>query len=342
MPTSDFHPIKAVVFGCAGTRLTDAERRFFAAARPLGFILFKRNCDAPGQVRALVESLRDSVGRADAPVLIDQEGGRVARLGPPHWRAPPAARVIGALAERDAVAAREAARINARLIAAELFDLGVTVDCAPVLDLPIPGASEAIGDRAFCGDPALAGGLGGAVCDGLMAGGVLPVIKHMPGHGRAMADSHHELPLVDAPLDVLRATDFAPFARLADAAWGMTAHVVYSAIDPAPATQSPRVIAEVIRGEIGFAGVLASDDIGMDALAGSPAERTAASLAAGCDVVLHCNGTLDEMAAVAAAAGPMSDDAQARIAAAEARRAAPATIDRNTLAARLDALLAQG
>ena len=322
--------------------LSDAERRFFADADPLGFILFARNCEAPGQLRALVGSLRESIGRADAPLLIDQEGGRVAYLRPPHWRAAPAAGRIGALAAGDRAAGREAARVNARLMAAELFDAGITVDCVPVLDVPVEGAHDVIGDRAFCADPELIAALGAEVCAGMLAGGVLPVIKHMPGHGRAAVDSHHDLPVVDEALDVLRATDFAPFARLADAPWGMTAHIVFSAIDDAPATQSPRVIADIIRGEIGFTGVLASDDIGMDALAGGPAERAAASLAAGCDVVLHCNGTLDEMAAVAAAVGPLSDAAEARIAAAEARRGAPEPADLAALAARLDQLLAAG
>ena len=338
MPT----PPKAVILGCAGASLSDAERGFFADADPLGFILFGRNCGAPAQLRALVGSLRESVGRADAPVLIDQEGGRVARLRPPDWHEAPAAGRIGALASGDMAAGREAARINARLMATELFDAGITVDCVPVLDVPVEGAHDVIGDRAFCADPELVADLGAEVCAGMLAGGVLPVIKHMPGHGRAVADSHHALPLVDEPLEVLRATDFAPFARLADAPWGMTAHIVFSAVDDAPATQSPRVIADIIRGEIGFTGVLASDDIGMDALAGGPAERAAASLAAGCDVVLHCSGILDEMAAVAAAVGPLSDAAQGRVAAAEARRPAPEPADLPTLAARLGELLAAG
>lgn len=338
-------PPKAVIFGCAGASLLDDERRFFADADPLGFILFARNCEAPAQLRALVADLRAAVGRADAPVLIDQEGGRVARLRPPHWREAPAAGRIGALASRDWQAGIEAARLNARLIAAELHDAAITINCAPVLDLPVPGASEVIGDRAFCGDAELAGALGGAVCGGLLAGGVLPVIKHMPGHGRAAADSHHALSSVDEPLEVLRATDFAPFARLADAPWGMTAHILFSAIDDKPATQSKVVIDRIIRGEIGFGGVLFSDDLSMEALAGGLGERAASSLAAGCDVVEHCNGVLDEMEEVAAAVGPLTDGAQARIAAAEACRETPETpetIDRAALEARLGQLLADG
>ena len=332
----------AVIFGCAGAALSDAERRFFADADPLGFILFARNCETPGQLRELVASLRDSIGRADAPVLIDQEGGRVARLRPPHWRAAPSAGCIGVLAGHDWEAGIEAARLNARLIAAELHDAGITIDCAPVLDLPVAGASESIGDRAFGAEPELAGALGGAVCGGLMAGGVLPVIKHMPGLGRARADSHHELPTVDEPLEVLRATDFAPFARLRDAPWGMTAHLVCSAVDDKPATQSKLVIDRIIRGEIGFEGVLFSDDLSMQALAGSLGERAASSLAAGCDVVEHCNGGLDEMAEVAAAVGPLSEAAQSRIAAAEACRETPEPVDTAALAARLGELLADG
>ena len=335
-------PPKAVIFGCAGASLSDAERRFFAHADPLGFILFARNCEAPAQLRALVGGLRECVGRDDAPVLIDQEGGRVARLRPPDWRQAPAAGRIGALARRDWEAGIEAARLNARLIAAELHDAGIAINCAPVLDLPIPGTSEVIGDRAFCGDAELAGALGGAVCGGLLAGGVLPVIKHMPGHGRAMTDSHHALPVVDEPLDVLRATDFAPFARLAESPWGMTAHIVFSAIDDKPATQSKVVIDRIIRGEIGFEGVLFSDDLSMEALTGGLGERAASSLAAGCDVVEHCNGALGEMEEVAASVGPLSDGAQSRIAAAEACREAPETINRAALEARLGELLAAG
>ncbi len=334
-------PPKAVIFGCAGAALTDAERRFFADTQPLGFILFQRNCETPDQLRALVADMRATLGRADAPVLIDQEGGRVARLRPPHWRASPTAGSIGELTARDWIGGIEAARLNAMLIAAELHDAGITINCAPVLDLPIAGAGDAIGDRAFGDNPAVAGALGGAVCGGLMAGGVLPVIKHMPGLGRAMIDSHHELPKIDESLDVLRASDLAPFQQLRESPWGMTAHIVCSAIDHKPATQSKPVIERLIRGEIGFEGVLFSDDLSMAALAGGLGERAALSLEAGCDVVEHCNGVLDEMQAVAAAVGPLSDGAQTRIAAAEARReTAPEAVDRVALEARLSELLA--
>ncbi len=340
MPGPDARPPLAAIFGCAGTRLGDGERRFFADQRPLGFILFARNCDSPDQVGALVETLRASVGRDDAPVLIDQEGGRVARLRPPHWRAAPAAARFGELARVDRGAAREAARVNARLTAAELHDLGVSVDCAPVLDVPEPGAHGVIGDRAFGGVARLVADLVAEVCDGLLAGGVLPVIKHLPGHGRARADSHLEPPLVDAPLEALRKVDFAPFRALAGAPIGISAHVVYTAIDDAPATVSKRVIERVIRGEIGFGGMLITDDLSMEALSGGLGERARAALAAGCDAVVHCSGDLDEMREVAAAAGPLSDAAEERLAAAEARRRPPAPVDRAALGTRLDALLA--
>jgi len=332
----------AVVFGLAGPRLGEDERRFFAETRPLGFILFARNCKTPDQIRALIAELRACVAREDAPVLIDQEGGRVARLKPPRWRAAPAAARFGALDARDPGRADEAARLNARLIAAELAALGITVDCLPVLDLADPEGHDVIGDRAFSHDPKAVARLGAATCEGLLAGGVLPVVKHMPGHGRARADSHHALPVVEAPLDLLRATDFAPFRALADAPWGMTAHVAYSALDPLPATVSRRVIGEIIRGEIGFDGVLASDDLAMEALSGGPGERAAAALAAGCDVVLHCSGALDAMRAVAGAARPLDDAALERLAAAEARRVAPGPFDSEAASARLDALLGAG
>ena len=334
-------PPKAVIFGCAGTVLTDAERRFFAATRPLGFVLFQRNCETPDQLRALTAELRATLGRADAPVLIDQEGGRVARLRPPHWRASPSARAIGDLTVRNWIDGIEAARLNAMLIADELHDAGITINCAPVLDLPIAGANDAIGDRAFSGEASIAGALGGAVCGGLLAGGVLPVIKHMPGHGRAMSDTHHALPVVDEPVDVLRTTDFAPFQQLRESPWGMTAHIVFSAIDDKPATQSKMVIERIIRGEIGFEGVLFSDDLSMEALAGGLGERASASLEAGCDVVEHCNGVLREMEEVASAVGPLSDGAEARIAAAEARRETPEPVDPAALEARLEQLLAE-
>jgi beta-N-acetylhexosaminidase len=331
---------KPVIFGCEGATLSVAERTFFRDADPLGFILFGRNCETPDQVQRLVAALRESVGRSDAPILIDQEGGRVARLKPPHFPAYPAAKVIAAL---GGVRAREAAWLAARLIADDLGQLGITVDCAPVIDVPISGADPIIGDRAWGDNPVTVAENGLAVCDGLMAGGVLPVIKHIPGHGRATVDSHLALPVVATPKLELDSTDFAPFRALAGMPWAMTAHVLYTAIDPdRPATSSPRVIAEAIRTEIGFDGVLLSDDLSMAALGGKIETRAWDALKAGCDLVLHCNGILDEMQAIASAIGAMSDPARRRVVAGEARRPAPGGFDRFTAEKRFAELLAQG
>ncbi len=332
---------RAVIFGCRGVALSDDERSLFAAADPLGFILFERNCRAPQQVRELVAALRETVGRADAPVLIDQEGGRVARLKPPGWRVWPPARHFGEMAARDGAAGHEAAWLNARLMAVELADLGITVDCAPVLDIPAPGGHQIIGDRAYGEDADTVTALGDKVCRGLLAGGVLPVIKHMPGHGRAGSDSHKELPTVDTAHRELAALDFQPFRALNGTPWGMTAHVLYRDIDPdAPATVSKRVIERVIRGEIGFEGVLLSDDLGMKALAGSLAERTRAALGAGCDVALHCSGIPAEMEEIAAAAPVLGEAALARIARGEELRRTAQQPPPADMAARYDALMA--
>ena len=334
-----------MIFGCAGPALSADERALFRGCRPLGFILFARNCVDPDQLRRLVAEMRAAVDSADAPLLIDQEGGRVARLGPPHWRKPPPAMVFGRLAARDRAAAREATTLNGRLIGRELIGLGITVDCTPVLDVPAPDGHDIIGDRAFGTDPALVADLGRASCDGLLAEGVIPVIKHVPGHGRARADSHKELPAVDVPVADLRKVDFPPFRNLADAPWAMTAHVLYRAIDPIRcASVSPRVIGDVIRGEIGFDGLLLSDDLNMQALSGTLAQRARAVLAAGCDVALHCSGVFAEMAAIADATPPMTAASMARVARAEAlrrdrQRAAPA-MTAAEMSARLDALLA--
>jgi beta-N-acetylhexosaminidase len=332
---------RAAIFGCAGTRLSETERSFFGAVRPIGFILFARNCESRDQVRDLVAALRDSIDDADAPVLIDQEGGRVARLKPPHWRAHSPARRFGVLAERDAVAAQAAVRLNYRLIGLMLADLEITVDCAPVLDLLLPETHLVIGDRAFSADPEVVALLGAAAAEGLMSAGVLPVIKHIPGHGRATADSHLELPRVGTPRDTLEATDFMPFKRLAHLPIAMTAHVVYEALDPsAAATVSSTVIADVVRGNIGFDGLLLTDDLSMKALTGGLGERTRNALAAGCDIALHCNGELAEMTAVAEAAGDVSADGRRRLGAAlAARPAAPADADVAKLSRRLDAML---
>lgn len=333
---------RAVIFGCAGTEIGDNERRFFAEAEPAGFILFGRNCQTPDQVRKLTTSLRDSIGWAQAPVLIDQEGGRVARLGPPHWPRRPPAQIFANLARHgDMVAACEAAGANARLMAADLRALGITVDCAPVLDLPVPGAHEIIGDRAHGKDPETIATLGRAVCEGLLAGGVLPVIKHIPGHGRATADSHVELPVVEATREEMGRTDFAPFAALREMACAMAAHVLYSELDAtAPATASPIVIERVIRGDIGFDGLLLSDDIGMEALSGAPGERCAAMLAAGCDVVLECSGDIQTMRATAEAAAALTEPASRRLDRALGDIGAPEELDTEAATARLTELTA--
>jgi beta-N-acetylhexosaminidase len=337
---ADLPTPSAAIYGCAGLTLDAAEEAFFRAANPLGFILFARNCEAPDQVRELVAALRASVGRADAPVLIDQEGGRVARLKPPHWRNAPPAGFFGRMASHDLQRAEEALRLNTRLIAAELTDLGIDVDCLPLLDLQFPGAHDIIGDRSYGGDPELVADLGGIVCDTLLGCGVMPIVKHIPGHGRARVDSHKALPVVETARAELEATDFRPFQLLAGAPWAMTAHVVYADLDnERPATTSPKVIEEVIRGTIGFDGLLLSDDLSMEALQGSLGARAEASLAAGCDVVLHCNGKPEEMELVAEAARPLSEAAQRRVAAARARLGTPEPVDWAALLKRLDSLM---
>lgn len=333
---------RAVVFGCAGARLSADERAFFKDTDPLGFILFARNCLDPAQIRDLTGELRDSVGRADAPILIDQEGGRIQRLNPPHWRAAPTAASLGALAARDRFAAREAVRLNAQLLATELLALGIDVDCAPVLDVPVSGAHDIIGDRAFATDPGLVGELGRASCEGFLSAGVAPVIKHIPGHGRARSDSHLELPIVETPLDVLAETDFVPFVANADAPYAMTAHVVFTALDPElPATLSEIVIEGIIRERIGFKGFLFSDDVGMKALAGPLADRSRAALGAGCDAVLHCSGDLVEMREVALAVPALIRAAHERFVSARKQLASPKTLDIGAARERLDALLAR-
>ncbi len=295
-----------VIFGCSGRELGAEEHAFFRDSQPWGFILFARNITDRGQLRMLVDSLRGTVCDARAPVLIDQEGGRVARLKPPNWRERPAAARFGQLYANSNDVAAEAAYLNARLIAADLAEIGVNVDCLPVLDVPVDGADDIIGDRAFARDPAAVIALGRAVIEGLLEGGVLPVMKHVPGHGRATADSHLALPRVATSAEELSATDFVTFRGLNQCPMAMTAHVVYEAIDPQrPATTSPKVIRDVIRGEIGFDGLLMSDDVSMGALEGPISVRTKAALFAGCDVVLHCNGKMEEMKDVAEAAKPL-------------------------------------
>ncbi|WP_304191553.1 beta-N-acetylhexosaminidase [Phenylobacterium aquaticum] len=326
----------AAILGCSGLTLTAEERAFFTDVQPWGFILFKRNIDAPDQVRALVEALRATVGRPDAPVLIDQEGGRVQRLGPPHWRRYPPGRAYGVLPEPQG---REMAQLGARLLAHDLAALGINVDCLPVLDVPQAGAHDVIGDRAYATTAEGVANLGRAACEGLIEGGVLPVIKHMPGHGRAGVDSHLKLPVVDAPLEELEAVDFAPFQALADMPMAMTSHVVYTAVDSRhPATTSRAVHTKVIRGAIGFDGLVMTDDLSMKALGGDFTSRARKSLAAGCDMVLHCNGDMAEMRGVIAGTRPLAGPAARRAKAALARVARPlAPFDVNAARARFDA-----
>jgi beta-N-acetylhexosaminidase len=328
----------AAIFGCAGPVLTHTEQGFFRDADPLGFILFHRNIADPAQVESLVGQLRDSVGR-QAPVLIDQEGGRVQRLRPPLWRQAPAAATLGALFARAPSAATRATWVNARLIAAELAQLGIDVDCAPVLDVPTTDADQVIGDRAFGTDPETVVALGRAMVDGLTEGGVLPVIKHLPGHGRATLDSHVALPVVTADRSALEA-DLAPFCALAGVPFAMTAHVTYSSWDAdAPATLSAHVIEQIIRGAIGFDGALLSDDIGMEALEGSLAVRARKAQMAGCDLILHCSGNFEQMASIAQVLAPLAGAAAARVDRALAARREPQAADVTALRAELDALI---
>lgn len=303
----------AAIFGCSGTVLNEAEAAFFREANPFGFILFARNISDPAQVRTLVADLRAAVGRDDAPVLIDQEGGRVARLRPPYWQERPAGRLFGEIYDRNADAGKRAARLNAALIGVELSALGIDVDCAPVCDVPVPGAHDIIGDRAYHMDPDIIATLADEVCEGLAMAGIMPVIKHIPGHGRAMADSHLDLPTVGAEPETLETTDFLPFRRLSAAPWGMTAHIIYSEIDHRlPATLSGHVVKKVIREQIGFDGLLLTDDLSMKALTGSFDDRAIAAQQAGCDIVLHCNGDMTEMQEVARGTEEMSPDAVRR------------------------------
>ena len=295
------HP-KAFICGCKGLDLDAQERALIALHQPWGLILFKRNIGDPAQVAALVASFREIVGREDAPVLIDQEGGRVQRMGPPHWPAYPAAARFGQMAAGYA-AQNEAALLNARIMAADLAAVGINVNCTPVLDVPASDSHNIVGDRAYGANPLEVAGFGLAVCEGMLRQGVLPVIKHIPGHGRAKADSHLELPRVSATRKELEETDFKPFKMLFDTPLGMTAHVVYEAIDPdRPATTSPLVVEKIIRGHIGFRGLLMSDDLSMKALSGDVGDRARAVFAAGVDIARHCNGDWAETEPVAMAA----------------------------------------
>src|SRR3954469_4842104 len=333
---------RGFITGVSGPELNAEEREFIRAQRPWGFILFKRNIETPGQVAHLIAEMRNELARPDAPVLIDQEGGRVQRLGPPHWPIYPAGAVFGRLYDLDPALGLTAARLSARLIAADLSDLGASVDCLPLADVPVPGADTVIGDRAYGTEPGKVAAIARAVTEGLEQGGVLPVLKHIPGHGRATADSHFRLPTVDTGRDELDRTDFAAFQPLADLPMAMTAHVVFSAVDPAhPATTSATMIAEVIRGTIGFQGLLMSDDVSMNALSGNITERTRAIFAAGCDMALHCNGKIEEMREVAGQTPELAGRALERANAALAARKGPQPFDRAVARAELDALIAR-
>jgi beta-N-acetylhexosaminidase len=306
--------MQAAIYGVEAFELTSSERDFFRDADPAGFILFKRNCDTRDQVLRLTDSFRALTGRADLPILIDQEGGRVARMKPPEWPAFPAAERFADFYLAAPSSAIEAARANARAIALMLRDVGVNVDALPLLDVRQPGATDIIGDRALGAEPMQVAALGRAVLDGLASAGVVGIVKHMPGHGRALVDSHKELPFVTASAEELE-VDLEPFQRLSWAPMGMTAHVVYEAWDPErPGSMSPIVIGEIIRGRIAFDGFLMSDDIGMEALAGDFSTRAAGVVAAGCDAALHCSGKMEEMVAVASAVPPMTPDSEARLA----------------------------
>lgn len=323
---------KAFISGCKGLTITGEEKQFFGAERPWGFILFGRNIGEPEQISDLVASLRDSIGNPDAPVLIDQEGGRVQRIRPPVVQQYPNGAAIGEIYRRDREQGLRAAWLMSRLHAFDLMRLGITVDCLPVLDVPIEGSSDVIGNRAYGYDPKAVADIGKAAAEGLKAGGVLPVMKHMPGHGRAFVDSHHKLPVVDVPVDVLEKSDFLPFVAMKNELMGMSAHIVFTAIDAdRPATTSPKVVQEIIRGRIGFDGLLMSDDVSMNALAGNIEERARGIIDAGLDLVLHCHGIMDEMVQVARVAPSLSGDRLRRVKAVEAGFTRPDASDEAAL-----------
>ncbi len=318
---------RAFISGIGDKTLSASERLFLRDADPWGVILFERNVENPEQLKRLSASVREALGRS-APILVDQEGGRVQRLGPPHWPSYPAGAAYGRMYDQSPERARRAACLGAYLMAADLMAVGIDVDCLPIADVPVAGASSVIGDRAYGETAGKVAAIAESMAAGLLQCGVLPVLKHLPGHGRATADSHHRLPVVEVDRLTLLTTDFAAFQPLKDLPLGMTAHVVYAEIDPvAPATTSVTVVGDVIRGSIGFSGLLMSDDISMEALSGPLQERARAALAAGCDLVLHCTGNMDEMKEVAAAVPPMSAAADVR---------AHAALERRRVAARED------
>src|SRR3569832_2455396 len=333
---------KAFITGISGLELNADERAFIAAERPWGFILFKRNIETPRQVASLVDELKKCARRPEAPVLIDQEGGRVQRLGPPNWPAFLFGVLFGWFFVLEPAIGLNAARLSSRLIAEDLAELGITVDCLPLADVPVAGADAIIGDRAYGTEPGKVAAIARAVTEGLEQGGILPVLKHIPGHGRATADSHLRLPTVDTAAKALERTDFAAFQPLADLPMAMTAHVVFSALDRVhPATTSATIIEQVIRGVNGFQGLLMSDDVSMNALSGSIAERTRDIFSAGCDMVLHCNGNLEEMREVAAETPELSGTALARAERALASRGTPQPFDKVAARAELNAMMSR-
>ena len=333
--------MQAAIYGLHGPELLAEEVDFFRDARPAGYILFKRNIETREQLRRLTDAIRDLEGHDEVPILIDQEGGRVARMRPPEWPAFPAGEAFDNLYQLAPSSAIEAARVNARALGLMLHEAGVNIDCLPMLDVRQPGATDIVGDRALGSEPMQVAALGRAILDGLTSAGVLGVVKHMPGHGRALVDSHLELPIVDANEEVL-SIDLEPFERLRDAAMGMTSHILYTAWDAErPASQSPFIIHEIIRQRIGFDGFLMSDDIGMEALSGDHGQRAAACVAAGCDVALHCDGKMENMLSVANAVGGISPEGEARLARAMAMRFTPDDeMDFAEAVAKRDALLA--
>lgn len=333
--------MQPAIYGLSGLRLTADERDFFRDARPAGYIVFKRNCEDRGQLRALTDDLRSLSGRDDLPILVDQEGGRVARLKPPAWPEFPRAGRFAELYDKAPMSAIEAARLNARAIAEMLRDAGINVNCLPLLDVRQEGAHDIIGDRALGQEPMQVAALGRAVLDGMREGGVVGVVKHMPGHGRSRVDSHLELPVVDASETELE-TDIEPFRTLRGAPMAMTAHIVYAAWDSERcASLSTKVIGDIIRGRIGFDGLLFSDDLNMNAISGDFGDRARGVIEAGCDVALHCSGNMEEMVQIAAGLGEMRQESRDRLDRAMATVARPAEpADIGELAARRDALLA--
>ena len=333
--------MQAAIYGLSGTTLSPDEAAFFADSRPAGYILFKRNIETRQQLRRLTDMLRDLEGHDEVPILIDQEGGRVARMRPPEWQSFPPGEAFDRLYQLAPSSAIEAARVNARALGLMLNEVGINIDCLPMLDVRQPGANDIVGDRALGSEPMQVASLGKAILDGLGSAGVLGVIKHIPGHGRALADSHLELPVVDAGEEELR-IDIEPFERLRDAAMGMTSHLLYTEWDAErPASQSPVVIHDIIRERIGFDGFLMSDDIGMEALAGDHGQRALACVEAGCDVALHCDGKMENMVLVANAVPAISAEGEARLARAMAMRFTPDDeMDFAEAVAKRDALLA--